>query len=450
MSILRNYILDLNLGHFKPTLIQYCINVQNKGRRLQKVLFALVLLVVINETLFAVDATLKIEKDVEQRAHISLMDCSSVLDNRMFNILLSDLKISGHFLADKAHNTGNIANNLISPTIKNSEYVLKYTIDKSSGARLLIRLLKTSNKTQIFKKSYSIPNIAKTPFLVHKAISDINKVLKYPDISWINRLVVYATYTNSGSSKIHLADYTFNYKKTIVSGGLNLFPKWASDNQHSLYYTSYNGLIPTLYKLNIYTGAKSKIISSDGMLVCSDVSKDGSKLLVTIAPHGQADIYEFNLASHSKTRVTNFKGIDVNGRYIDNEQRVLFVSNRLGYANVFKKSIHSTGTSQVVYHGRNNNSCDANGDKIVYASRESQHSFASNTFNIYLGSISGGSTRPITTTGSNQSPRFSRDGSVILFLKQRKNHTSIGYVNLSSFKSLLFPYNGNKIQSIDW
>ncbi len=417
---------------------------------MQRVLFVLISFAIYSTAVFAVDATLKIEKDVEQRARIALVDASAVQDERIFKMLLSDLKISGHFLANKTHYTGDISSNFILPTLKSSEYVLKYTLSQSNGSKLLVRLFKASDGTQLFKKSYAIPGKAKVPFLVHKAVSDVNKVLKFPDISWINRYIVYATYSTPGKSEIRLADYTFNYRKTIVKGGLNLFPKWANTKQRSLYYTSYNGTYPTLYKLDIYTGAKSKIISSEGMLVCSDVSRDGSKMLLTMAPNGQADIYELNLATRSKIRVTKFKGIDVNGRYSDNEQRVLFVSNRLGYANVFKKSLHSAATSQVVYHGRNNNACDASGDKIVYASRESHNTFGQNSFNVYLSSASSGSTRPITTTGSNQFPRFSADGAVVLFLKQQGGRTSVGYTNLASFQSLLFPYNGNKIQSIDW
>jgi len=416
----------------------------------RNVLLILVSLSLLNGTLFGVDATLKIEKDVEQRARIALVDGSAVPDEHMFNILLSDFKISGHFLADKTHNVGDVTSNFIAPVLKNSEYVLKYTFSQTNGSKLLVRLLKASNGLQIFKKSYALLGTAKSVFLFHKAVSDINNILHYPDISWINHYVVYTTYSQPGLSEIRLADYTFTYRKTIVRGGLNLFPKWADATQRSLYYTSYNGTLPTLYRLNIYTGAKNKIISSEGMLVCSDVSKDGSRLLLTMAPNGQADIYELNLASKVKTRVTTFNGIDVNGRYIDNEQKVLFVSNRLGYANVFQKSIHSAATSQVVYHGRNNNACDAYGDNIVYASRESSHAFGGNTFNIYLASASSGNTRPITTTGSNQFPRFSRDGAVVLFLKQQGNRTSVGYTNVASFQSLLFPYSGNKIQSIDW
>jgi len=399
---------------------------------------------------FGVDATLKIEKDVEQRARIALMDGSPEQSNKVFDIFLSDLKISGHFLPDSTHHIGELSSDYIIPALKGQEYVIKYAMDQRSGVKLLVRVLQASNGTEIFKKSYAIPSTEKMPFLIHKAISDINDVLQYPSISWINRYVAYAVYTTPGRSEIRLADYTFNYKKTIIKGGLNLFPKWADRAQRNIYYTSYQGTLPTLYKLNIYDGTKTKIVSSAGMLVCSDVNNDGSKLLLTMAPEGQADIFEYDLASHSKKKITDFNGIDVNGRYVDDESRIVFVSNRLGYANVFKKSIQGGPTSQVVYHGRNNNACDAYEDKIVYSSRESNNAFGDNTFNLYLTSTGSSDTRPITTTGSNQFPRFSTDGSVVLFLKQSGHSSSIGYANLSSHQSLLFPFNDRKVQSIDW
>lgn len=412
------------------------------------VLFASMTFLTLN--VFGVDATLKIEKDVEQRARIALMDGSSEQSNKVFDIFLSDLKISGHFLPETTHHIGELSSDFIIPALKSQEYVIKYAMDQGSGVKLLVRLLQASNGTEIFKKSYAIPSQEKMPFLIHKAISDINDVLQYPSIAWINRYVAYAVYTTPGRSEIRLADYTFNYKKTIIKGGLNLFPKWADRAQRNIYYTSYKGTLPTLYKLNIYNGTKTKIVSSAGMLVCSDVNNDGSKLLLTMAPEGQADIFEFDLASQSKRRITDFNGIDVNGRYVDDESRIVFVSNRLGYANVFKKSISGGATSQVVYHGRNNNACDAHGDKIVYSSRESSNAFGDNTFNLYLTSTGSSDTRPITTTGSNQFPRFSTDGSVVLFLKQSGHSSSIGYANLSSHQSLLFPFNDRKVQSIDW
>jgi len=409
-----------------------------------------ILLILLSLNLFAADATLKIEKDVEQRTRIALIDASAVVNNTFFKILQSDFKISGHFIVDKTHHKGDLNSNYLLPVLKSKEYVLKYSLSQQTGTKLIIRLLKASNSTEVYKKSYAIPTKNKMPFLAHKAVSDINHVLKYSDISWINRYVIFARYTTPGKSEILLADYTFNYKKVIIKGGLNLFPKWADEKQKNIYYSAYNGLKPVLYKMNIYTGAKEKMISSEGMLVCSDISKNGSKILLTMAPEGQADIFELDVSSKSKRKITNFNGIDVSGKYIDDESRIVFVSNRLGYANIFKKSIYSSSVSQMVYHGRNNNAVDAHGSKIVYSSRESQNTFGSNTFNLYLTSSHGRDTRPLTTTGANQFPRFSTDGSVLLYIKHKGSGSSIGYINLASHQSLLFPLSGRKIQSIDW
>jgi len=400
--------------------------------------------------LWGVDATLKIETDVEKRTRVALIDSTSIPNQQLFEIFHSDLKISGHFIVDKKHHRGELISGSIPSDLKSQEYILKYSLSGYSSAKLVIVLLRASDGATVLRKSYAVPSKAKLSFLVHKAVTDVNRVLQYPDISWINRYVVYAIYTSPGRSEIRLADYTMHYQKTIIKGGLNLFPKWGDSQQRTLYYTSYKQRVPTLYKLNIYNGQKEKITTSEGMLVCSDVSKNGSKILLTMAPYGQADIFELDVATKTKRAVTHFGGIDVNGRYIENERSIAFVSNRLGYPNIFKKSITSPATSQVVYHGRNNNGCDAYEDKIVYSSRESNNAFSPNSFNLYLTSSKRGNTRAITTLGSNQYPRFSKDGSVILYLKQKGRSSSIGYINVKSAQSLLFPFSQQKVQSIDW
>ena len=400
--------------------------------------------------LFGIDATLQIEKDVEDRTHIAIVDASAVHDNKVYDILKADLKISGHFLVNENLFREGFDMPIVSPELKNQEYVLKYKYDNSINAKLIIKLLKADNSKEVFKKSYAISNKFKTPFLIHKAIYDINGFLRYPDIGWINRYVIFSRYTTPRHSEIVIADYTFNYKKVVIRGGLNLFPKWADRKQSSFYYTSFNGLYPTLYKLNIYTGAKSKVISSEGMLVCSDVSLHVPKILVTMAMDGQPDIYEVNTQTKVKKRVTRFKGIDVNGKYVDNEKSVVFVSNRLGYANIFKKSLTGNAITQLVYHGKNNNSVDSYKNDIIYSSRESSNAFGTNNFNIYLSDSEGSKTRAITTTGSNQFPRFNSNGSVVQYIKYKNNHSYIGYSNIKSHKSLLFKLGVKKIQAIDW
>ncbi|SFV61467.1 tolB protein precursor, periplasmic protein involved in the tonb-independent uptake of group A colicins [hydrothermal vent metagenome] len=400
--------------------------------------------------LFAVDATLRIEKDVEQRARVSLIDGSSPssISDKFFNTMVSDFKISGHFLPDTTHHRGSIDSGMIPPSLKSKDIVVKYNLIQSSGLKIVIKIFKASDSSLIATKDYSISSVNKYPFLAHKAVSEINNILRFPSVDWLNRYVVFSRYTGAKRSVIILADYTMQYQKSVIRGGLNLFPKWADAKQSSFYYTSFNGAIPTLYRLNIYNGSKSRITSSQGMLVCSDVSPNGSKILLTMAPNGQPDIYEMSLSSRSTRRLTNFAGIDVGGKYLGSGA-IAFVSNRLGYANVFKKSLGGGSVSQLVHRGRNNNSVDANGNKVVYSSRESSNSFSANAFSIYMTNSNGSGTRPLTTTGVNQFPRFSSNGDTILYVKHYNNRSSIGYINLSSKQTMLFPL-GGKVQSIDW
>ncbi len=394
------------------------------------------------------DAKLTVEKKVDQRAHIVVQDCSDAADTmsqKIHKIFVDDLKISGHFIPDEEYRKGSYGDNIVAPSLRSNDYLIKFRFQAGESSLLYVKVIDAASSKMIVEGSYSVKNSAKYPFLVHKAVSEINAQLKYEPIDWINRYVVFARYTGRKKSEILLSDYTFSYTKVIIRGGLNLFPHWGDKEQKILYYTSYISGRPTLFELNIYTGERRKITGSTGMLACSDVSDDGKKLLLTMAPAGQSDIYEFDLPTGKAVRLTKFSGIDVNGVYADGGKSLVFVSNRLGYPNIFKKTIGKDDVEQIVFHGKNNNSVDAYGDTIVYSSREGQ-----GIFNLYTGHTDGSSGRPLTSSGVNQFPRFSPDGNTILYIKRSYEGNAIGYLGLKTNQSMLFPLGERKIQSLDW
>ena len=394
------------------------------------------------------DAVMKIEKEVDQRATVTIIGASSVALkfrkelNRLFK---ADFSVSGHFLVKDSNLTSINFEALPISINTNSEYTVLYNFSQtpSGGSSLDIKVFRGNPKKQILNKNYTVSRIEKSPFLVHKAVSEINNLAKYPPIDWINRYVVLARYTGAKKTEILLADYTFTYQKVIIKNGFNMFPKWGDKEQKILYYSNYSGDKIKLYRLNIYTGQKSLITTSTGMLICSDVSSDGTKLLLTMAPNSQPDIYLFSMGSSKK--LTNFSGIDVGGKFADNEQNIVFVSNRLGTPNIFKMPVGGGNVTQIVHHGTNNASVDANGHQVVYSSKE-----APGTFNIYLTDTSGSQTRPLTSGGVNQFPRFSRDGNIVMYIKRVGSSNSIGFINLSANRSEVFKMGISKIQSIDW
>ncbi len=394
------------------------------------------------------DAVLKIEKDVDQRATISIIPATGIepqYEKEATRLFKVDFRLSGNFLVDQNSSKSIAFSTLPVGIDSSSKYILLYNFEATpnGGASLDIKLIGDSPRRVLLNKNFSVSKLEKAPFLIHKAVSVVNEYAKFPSVEWMNRYVLLSRYIGPKKSEVMIADYTFSYKKVIIKGGLNLFPKWADSKQREIYYSSYGKDLLTLFKLNIYTGQKRKIITSHGMLACSDVSKDGSKLLLTMAPSSQPDIYLFS--GGSAKQLTTFSGIDVNGKFIDNEQAIVFVSNRLGTPNIFKKGINSSSVQKIVNHGQNNSACDTFEDKIVYSSKEGPKSY-----NIYLTDSSGSDVRPLTSGGINMFPRFSESGDVVMYLKKTSSGSSIGYSNIRANRSESFPLGISRVQSIDW
>lgn len=422
---------------------------------MKKILVFLGLVLSLN----AADATMEIVKKLDKLPRISVQDASnslssSALSLKFFKLLIGDLKVSTNFQVLDKYNLssyeGDYNSNFLSE--EKTDFILRYELSGSEQTEISarIKLINANNSATIAENTYSFQDGSMYPFLAHKIVSNTNANLGMKPLLWMEKFLIFAKHTQKGKSEIVLADYTLTYQKTIVKGGLNVFPKWANEEQSSFYYTSYNTTKPTLYKVDLKTAKRQMIISSQGMLVASDVSKDGSKILLTMAPKDQADIYIYDIYTKKLSQITNYSGIDVNGNFIDNDTRIVFVSDRLGYPNVFAKKIGSRSVEQMVYHGRNNNSASAYDNYIVYSSRETSSEFGKGTFNLYLISTKTDYLRQLTSSGKNLFPRFSVDGENILYIKDFGNQSALGIIRLESNKSFQFPLQIGKFQSLDW
>lgn len=322
--------------------------------------------------------------------------------------------------------------------------------EDNGGYSLMVKLYDNNARTLVLEKIFTTAQLDRSVFLAHKAAISINDHFKAPSIAWMEKFVVFSVYKGAGKADIMIGDYTLTYKKSVVSGGLNIFPKWADKEQKTIYYTSYNYKRPTLVKLNIYNRSKEVIMDSDGMLACSDVNADGSKILVTASPAGQPDIYVVNPNTKSKTLVTKYAGIDVGGQFVENDSKVVFVSDRLGNPNIFSQQIGSTAVERLVFHSNNNSSVTTSKNNIVFSSKDSDNEMGGKSFNLYLINSKTDNMTRLTSSGVNQFPKFSPDGESLLFIKTYAGVSSLGIIRLENNKSFLFPLKGEKIQSIDW
>lgn len=413
----------------------------------------LIILGLFLNILFGADASIEIIKKSSNAPKIAILADSSVghnFVNKFKKMVYYDFKVGSHFTPFQNFDYSDKIDYTFYAS-KNMDYVLKVNFKVDSKLVVSAGLYNVANKNKVLTKKYQIDNLENYPMLVHALSTDVNRYINAPSVEWMNNLVVLSIYNKNGTSSIYVADYTMTYIKKIISGGLNIFPKWADKKHENLYFTKIlSHTIPTIYKYNVFSGKTKKLVSSQGMAVVSDVSSDGTKVLMTLAPEGEPDIYLYDTSSGSKDQLTSYRGIDVNANFVDNGNKIIFVSDRLGAPNIFAKNIGSSDVNKIVYQSQNNSVVTANGDNIVYGTRENSNEFGANTFNLYLFSTKSDYVRRLTPNGKNQHPTFSTDGRNIAFIKHYRNDSAFGVIRLRYNKTYLFPINGMKIQSIDW
>lgn len=407
---------------------------------------------------FAADATVEVVKKIDVLPKVAVQDASaktidSELRRSFYKLIANDLRVSSHFnvldeYLQSSYEGGPLENFL---SDKKVDMIVRFNIvQDTANLAVNVKLINAKTGSTTFEKAYNLSDKKRYPFLAHRVVIDVNDQTGSPSIAWMEQSVIFAKYTDAKKSEIVISDYTLNYQKVMVSGGLNVFPKWANKEQSAFFYTSYSGAEPTVYKFDLRSGSRSNIISSPGMIVCSDVSQDGNKLLLTMAPKDQPDIYLYDLRTKKIQKITEYSGIDVNGNFIDNDTRIAFVSDRLGNPDIFAQGLNDKSFEKLVYHGKNKNSISTYDNYIVYSSREADSEFGRNTFNLYLISTKTDYLRQLTATGENLYPRFAKDPDTIMFIKQFGNQSALGIIRLSANKTYQFALKTGKLQSLDW
>ena len=403
---------------------------------------------------FGADATIEVVKKAETLPSIAVEDASNDYDEsfklRFFKALIADLNVISIFNVDRHYRINEYDANSVVVENKDQEYVLRYLLQEldNGGLGVSIKLLQKDG-TELFSKNYRVSKQNIYMFVAHAIAYDINEFMGEPPVSWIKRKVIFSKIVAPMKTEIIISDYTLSYQHVIVKGGFNVFPKWANKAQTAFYYTSLDSAKPTLKYIDIRKGTVKNLMSSDGMMICSDVSDDGQKLLLTMAPKGQPDIYTYDLNTKKYSKETHYRGIDVNGQFMGRDKMV-FISSRLGYPNVFSKTLGHDDVEQMVYYGRSNSACSAHGHYVVYKARETSNAFSENTFNLHLISTKTDVIRRLTATGVNEFPRFSQDGDAIIFIKNYKGQSAIGIIRLNYNKNYLFPITSGRVQSLDW
>ena len=354
-----------------------------------------------------------IQQNQKQNINLIIDNNVNSKQQKIKNIIKNDLKISNNFVITK----------------EKQNIVLKMKIDESNN---ILQTQIWKNEQLYFEKKSDIKNIEELVLLIHKHIYLINNELNLPSIEWITKPIIYSKKIKLGVSDIIMTDYTFTYQKTIIKDDkYNVFPIFDNTNQ-IIFYTKYD-YKPTLYKYDLKTNENIKLIESEGMIAATDLSKDKNKLLITITQKqgSMPNICLYNVITNkitdlSSSKKTNSKYINVNGRFGNTENNVLYVSNKFGSPRIISKNLLSN--KEFVVHSQYQTTFDSINSKIVFDNKKQ----------IYFKDLINGTTKKLSFNGKNVKPKIIDDKVYYIKTIGKKEYLSIyNFKNNKTFNFLI-------------
>jgi Tol biopolymer transport system component len=96
-------------------------------------------------------------------------------------------------------------------------------------------------------------------------------------------------------------------------------------------------------------------VGEPGQYVEFALSRDGMKVAASEIRSGNEDVWIFDAARRTRTRLTSDPALDLAPRWSPNGSRIVFVSNRSGHMDLYVKAADGTGAEQPLYESNDNN-----------------------------------------------------------------------------------------------
>lgn len=268
----------------------------------------------------------------------------------------------------------------------------------------------------------------------HKTANGIYRAITGDESVFNTKIVFISDRTSRGSDvrkEVYIMDFDGERKRRITfNNSLIISPALSPDNKKLLFSSieakwerSKDGSPRKVQNLNLYLydlkTREQKVVSSvDGINSGAIFSADGKNIYLTLSHQKNADIFKLNLRTGAKSRITGHFLDDVDPHINNDGSLMTFLSGRSGKAMIYTMdpSGKEKDVKRISYVGRFNASprFSPDGKEIVFSS------WVDDRFDIYKIDSDGNNLVRLTKDfGSNEEPWFSPDGQFIVFTSQR-------------------------------
>lgn len=207
-----------------------------------------------------------------------------------------------------------------------------------------------------------------------------------------------------------------NARQLTRSTSLCVFPRWFP-NGDAIVFTGYFENRPVVYRLDLRSGAMTKLVNFPGMNTSAAVSPDGRKLAVILDKDGMPELYTIDLHGGPRVRLTRGRAAESSPSWSPDGSRIVFSSEEAsGRPQIYIINANG-GTPQRISNPAFSRYCTSptwspDGKKIAYVAQ------IGGSFNICLYDIPARQTYRLTNDPSNdEEPSWARNSRHIAFTR---------------------------------
>lgn len=241
----------------------------------------------------------------------------------------------------------------------------------SSGGKLVARVdvRHSSNPGASYLRRTFSGDAGNARALAH-AVADavVAAVAKRPGIA-STRIVMIGS--RNGRKDLYMCDADGqNFVQVTRDRAVCLSPRWGPEGRE-LVYTSFVGGYPDVYRIDLQSFRRRRVVSFPGLNTGAAISPDRRQMVLTLSKDGNPDLYLMTLSSRRIQRLTRTpNAAEASPTWSPDGRQMAYVSDRFGRPQVYVMSVSGEGNRRITFSGSENVAPDwGPGNLIVCSSR---------------------------------------------------------------------------------
>lgn len=377
------------------------------------------------------------------------------LDDRVDEIVQSDLKRSGHFSLIEA-------NDMLSHPVSEDElYFRDWRLLKQEfvmiGKVSLVGVDQYQVRYQLFDVFNEKEILTQTLTGSATQMRDISHRISdavYEQLTGIRGAftskIAYVT-TNPQRTQFNLAiaDSDGAREKIVLSSKYSIFsPSWSHDGKKIAYVELEDGG-SKVYIQELATGKKQLISNFKGINSAPSFSPDGTKLALVLSKDGNPEIYVVEIATRKWLRVTNHSSIDTEPNWMPDGKHIIFTSGRSGQPQIYRINIENGSKERLTFEGHYNARARlAQDGRFLVLVHQSEKGAP---FHIASLDLTRGLLNILTSdTELDESPSVSPNGVMVMYAAKYKQRSILAAVSVDGDVKFLVPSKNGDVREPAW